>query len=238
MGNELSVAEITQITGMPQSRVSTHLAKLREAGVLRDRHEGASTYYASTSDHARAGTAPVESGRPKLATKPLLRADRARCQDILRAREKPGKLARVRGRTDGSPLLAGPDLGGDHAGLSALHSPGRRARRGLGRRHHGRLAGLALPSVTCLDRSEKVLQAARQRLSGFGNVAFALGDLHALPFPDGRFDHVLLLNVLTYTKDPALVLREAARVLRPGGDLTSAPWPITRTRTRPRPTGT
>ena len=45
-GNQLSVAEITQITEMPQSRVSTHLGKLREAGVLRDRHEGASTFYA------------------------------------------------------------------------------------------------------------------------------------------------------------------------------------------------
>jgi ArsR family transcriptional regulator len=75
-------------------------------------------------------------------------------------------------------------------------------------------------SVTCLDRSEKVLQAAQQRLSGLRNVAFAPGDLHALPFPDARFDHVLLLNVLTYTKDPALILREAARVLRPGSDLT------------------
>jgi len=74
--------------------------------------------------------------------------------------------------------------------------------------------------VTCLDRSEKVLQAARQRLTGLANVAFAPGDLHQLPFPDGRFDHVLLLNVLTYTKDPTQALREAARVLRPGGDLT------------------
>ena len=75
-------------------------------------------------------------------------------------------------------------------------------------------------SITCLDCSEKVLHAAQRRLSELGNVAFAPGDVHALPFPDARFDHVLLLNVLTYSKDPALVLREAARVLRPGGDLT------------------
>ena len=37
--------EMTRITDLPQSRVSTHLGKLREAGVLRDRREGASTYY-------------------------------------------------------------------------------------------------------------------------------------------------------------------------------------------------
>jgi ArsR family transcriptional regulator len=86
----------------------------------------------------------------------------------------------------------------------------------------GTMAALLGPrcrTITCLDSSAKVLQAARQRLAGQDNVAFAPGDLHSLPFPDGRFDHVLLLNVLTYTKDPALVLREAARVLKPGGDL-------------------
>ena len=45
-GNELTVAEITQITGMPQSHMSTHPGKLREAGVMRDRPAGTSTYYA------------------------------------------------------------------------------------------------------------------------------------------------------------------------------------------------
>ena len=44
---ELTVAEITQITQLPQSRVSTHLGKLRDAGVLRDRREGALSYYAT-----------------------------------------------------------------------------------------------------------------------------------------------------------------------------------------------
>src|SRR3954471_17071822 len=43
--DELTVAEITRVTDLPQSRVSTHLGKLREAGVLRDRRQGASTYY-------------------------------------------------------------------------------------------------------------------------------------------------------------------------------------------------
>jgi DNA-binding transcriptional ArsR family regulator len=42
---ELTVAEITQITQLPQSRVSTHLGKLRDAGVLRDRRDGSLAYY-------------------------------------------------------------------------------------------------------------------------------------------------------------------------------------------------
>ncbi|HMR10807.1 MAG TPA: metalloregulator ArsR/SmtB family transcription factor, partial [Polyangiaceae bacterium] len=44
--DELSVAELTSITELPQSRVSTHLGRLREAGMLRDRRVGASTFYA------------------------------------------------------------------------------------------------------------------------------------------------------------------------------------------------
>src|SRR5688500_15126925 len=43
--HELTVAELTAITDLAQSRVSTHLGRLREAGVLRDRRDGASTFY-------------------------------------------------------------------------------------------------------------------------------------------------------------------------------------------------
>ena len=43
--------------------------------------------------------------------------------------------------------------------------------------------------------------------------------MHALPFADPRFDQALLLNVVTYTTEPAQVVAEGARVLRPGGTL-------------------
>src|SRR5688572_16756031 len=53
---ELTVAELTQITNLAQSRISTHLAKLRDAGLLRDRRAGSSNYYAFNTNmppHAR-----------------------------------------------------------------------------------------------------------------------------------------------------------------------------------------
>jgi len=46
-----------------------------------------------------------------------------------------------------------------------------------------------------------------------------VGDLHELAFAEAQFDHVLLFNVLTYAHTPARVIAEAARVLRPRGDL-------------------
>jgi ArsR family transcriptional regulator len=63
------------------------------------------------------------------------------------------------------------------------------------------------------------MAAARQRLGRERNVRFTVGDLHDLAFSEAQFDQVLLCNVLTYATQPARVMAEAARVLRPGGDL-------------------
>ena len=219
-GNELSVAEITQITEMPQSRVSTHLGKLREAGVLRDRREGASTFYAINEVAMPELIRRLWNLVAETRDEPLLRADRARCQDVLRAREKPGSWPEsVAGQMD-RHYSPGRTWEATMLGFLPFIRLGDVLDAGSG---DGTIAAVLAPrcrSVTCLDRSEKVLQAAQRRLSGLANVAFAPGDLHALPFPEGSFDHVLLLNVLTYTKEPAVVVREAARVLRPGGELT------------------
>ena len=77
-------------------------------------------------------------------------------------------------------------------------------------------------SYTGLDQNDKVLTAARKRLSAFDQVRVLRSDMHALPFDDASFDSVLLLHVLTYAQDPDQVLRETKRVLRPGGRLAIA----------------
>jgi ubiquinone/menaquinone biosynthesis C-methylase UbiE/DNA-binding transcriptional ArsR family regulator len=218
-GNELSVAEITQITELPQSGVSTHLGKLRDAGVLRDRRQGVSTYYTMNE-----GTMPETVRRlwnlfGENQDAPLLSSDRARCQEILRARQKTGSWAEsVAGQMD-RHYSPGRTWEATMFGFMSYITLGDVLDAGSG---DGTVATLLAPrskSVTCLDLSPKVLQAAQGRLSDFGNIRFAHGDIHALPFPDSHFDHVLLLHVLTYAKDPTLALREAARVLRPRGDL-------------------
>ena len=217
---ELTVAELVSVTELGQSSVSTHLAKLKDAGVLRDRRAGTQSFYAlndaAMPDEAKRVWALVTDRLDDA----LLQADRERCDKVVRARAK---------KENGWPdALAGQ--------MERHYSPGRtwealaRGLLGLVRlgdvldagSGDGAVAQLLAPrskSVTCLDKSERMIDAARARLSRAKNVDFRLGDLHELPFPNRSFDQVLLLNVLTHAHTPARALGEAARVLRKGGDL-------------------
>jgi SAM-dependent methyltransferase len=219
-GEELTVAELQRITDLPQSRVSTHLGKLRAAGLLFDRRAGASTFYTLRTEALPEDVLAVwELLSRGSADDRILEADRERRDAVVDAR-----LAEA----------AWPD---EVAGRMEHHySPGRTweatARGLIGLLHLGDvldigsgdgviaslLAGRAR-SLTCLDHSERVLEAARNRLGPQHNVDLRLGDMHALPFADASFDQVLHFHALTYAHDPAAALAEAHRVLRPGGDL-------------------
>lgn len=215
---ELTVAELTSITELAQPRVSTHLGKLREAGLLRDRRVGGSTYYSANPQAMPADARAVWEAVARVED-PIIESDERRCQALVKAREKatrwPDALAGQMERY----YSPGRTWEATARGLCGLLRLGDVLDAGSG---DGTLAQLLAPrarSVTCLDRSERMIEAARERLAREKNVAFQVGDLHQLPFAADSFDQVLCLNVLTYAEDPGRVLAEAARVLRPGGDL-------------------
>jgi SAM-dependent methyltransferase len=82
------------------------------------------------------------------------------------------------------------------------------------------LAGLVAPGrVTALEVTEAALDIARAEIErrGLSTVDFAVGDVHALDFPDGTFDVVHAHQVLQHVGDPVAALREMRRVTRPGG---------------------
>ena len=218
--HELTVADLTTVTQCPQSRVSTHLGKLREAGVVRDRRNGASTFYAINDGSMPPAARTLWTLLEGQLDDAVVTADRARAEAIVRARERGASW---------------PDaVAGE---MERHYSPGRtweataRAFLGLVRvgdvldigAGDGTIAQLLAPrcrAITCLDQSARMAAAARARLASQHNVRVVEGDAHAVPAPDASFDHVLLLNVLAAVERPADVLAEAARVLRPGGGLT------------------
>jgi ArsR family transcriptional regulator len=218
---ELTVAELSGVLRLAQPRVSTHLAKLKEADLVRDRRAGVSAYYRCNAE--------LDT---KSAT--LLAALRANVNDALIAddlRRLPTVLAQ-RARAEGWA----DSVAGD---MERHYSPGRtwetlaRAMTGLVEAGtvldiasgDGVLAELLAPhaqAIVCVDASERVVAAARTRLKPFRNVEVRLGDMHALNLDERRFDLVLLMHALTYSEQPAKVISEAARVLKPGGRLLAS----------------
>ena len=73
--------------------------------------------------------------------------------------------------------------------------------------------------VVGVDESDQMLDAARKRLESADNVVLRRGRLEELPLADGELDAALLVLVLHHLTDPAAVLGEAARSIRPGGRL-------------------
>lgn len=214
---ELTVAELSAITRLAQPRVSTHLAKLKEAGLVRDRRAGVSAYYrfdeAVLDPAQRALWQSISSG----SDDPLLRQDAERVPGVLAMRAadqnwadsvagdmerhySPGRTWEALARS-ALPLLAPGDVLDVASG-------------------DGVLAELLAPHAkryVCIDASPRVVAAARERLRGLPNVDVREGDMHALPFADASFDLVVLMHALTYAARPAVAVAEAARVLRPGG---------------------
>lgn len=72
--------------------------------------------------------------------------------------------------------------------------------------------------VIGVDLSRRMLTVAAEKLAPYGDrAAFMHRRAEALPFPDNTFDLVTCLEALEFMMNPRGVLRELARVLRPGG---------------------
>lgn len=215
----LSVAELTKITGLAQSRISTHLGKLREAGLVSDNRIGTSTLYSSEvsddDDFVRRLWLTLRDG---LNDEQLAR-DRETAEELIRARDAGRSWAdSVAGRME-SQYSPGRTWEATTRGLMELVELGNVLDLASGDGVLAELLARHAKKVTCVDISPTVIDAARKRLQAYDNVDFHEGDMHDLPMADASFDQIFAMHALAYTKKPQTVIRQAARLLKPGGQL-------------------
>ncbi|HUR41454.1 MAG TPA: class I SAM-dependent methyltransferase, partial [Verrucomicrobiae bacterium] len=193
--------------------------RLQRAGLVQQRREGAAAFYAATAAGRDSATGGVWSLLREQLDDAQARVDRERAAEVVRARKRSQTWAEsVAGR------------------MERHYSPGRTweatARALIGLVELGDVLDLACGdgvlsellagqarSITAADISPTLINAARERLKGWPRVTLTEADMHSLPLEAERFDHVFLMHALAYTRRPAEVLREAARVLRPRGRL-------------------
>jgi ubiquinone/menaquinone biosynthesis C-methylase UbiE/DNA-binding transcriptional ArsR family regulator len=221
---ELTVSDLTQILRQSQPRISRHLKLMVEAGLIERFREGAWAFFrlserGSAAELARALIARLD------ASDPTARRDRDRlgavraaraaaAQDYFRAHaaqwDRIRKLhvadaaveAAIRDALAERPFRSLLDLGTGTGRMLEMFGPD--IERGLG-----------------LDLSLDMLLLARDRLerASLRNCSVRQGDIYDLPLADDSFDVVILHQVLHFLDDGARAIREAARVLRPGGRL-------------------
>lgn len=208
---ELSVGDLVRVTGLSQSRVSTHLARLREAGFVRDRRAGQHAFYALSLDSLPAAVKAVLEG----TADPTLEGDLRRLAE-LDAEQRGALPASFAGEMDlhYSPGRTWQSLS---AGLAGLLRLGDVLDVGSGDGAAAAYVARHCQSLICIDTSARMVEAAQQRFAKLPHVRVQHADVHALPFPAGSFDSILLFHTLTYAEHPQRALEECARVLRPGG---------------------
>lgn len=224
---ELTVSELMAILGQSQPRVSRHLKLLVEAGLAQRHREGAWVFFriaqaGPVADFARdliARLSPPDANlaadRARLAEARQARAAQAARYfaaqagnwDELRAMHVPEERveAAIRKSVGQGPVQALLDLGTGTGRMLELLGP---------------LAGRAVG----IDQSPQMLSVARVRIerAGLRHVQLRQGDLYAVPAAGDSYDLVVMHQVLHYLDDPLRAIREAARVLRPGGRLLIA----------------
>ena len=220
---ELSVAELQEILGMGQSTLSTHLAQLKQAGILEDRRTGKNILYRIKARGS--GEAPffaqlmtvlrraAEQVPDAAGDRDALRLVRRKRRDRVRAYfdELAGKF--------GKQYVPGRSWKGLAEALLMLLPPLVIADLGAGEGTVSQLLARRAKEVIAVDDSEKMVEFGAQlaRKHGVRNLQYRKGDLEALPIEDRAVDAALFSQSLHHAQHPERAVAEAFRILKPGG---------------------
>ena len=211
---ELSVAELQEILSMGQSRISTHLAQLKGAGLVEDRKQGKNSLYRIRDRqlldllHSAAGEIPEAK-------------DDARALQLVLEKRRD----KVRGYFDelagkfGRNYVPGRSWKGLAETLLQLMPPMVIADLGAGEGTFSQLLAQRAERVIAVDNSAKMVEfgARLARENGIANLEYRLGDLESPPIDDATIDLAFFSQSLHHALHPERAVAAAAGLLKPGG---------------------
>jgi ArsR family transcriptional regulator len=217
--NELSVAELQEVLGVGQSRISNHLSLLKGVGLVRDRREGQKAYYrrAEAAGSVREAWVLAEGAAAELATK--VRDGEALRLVLAQRQEKSRRyFDAVAGRL-GKKYCPGRSWEAVGRLLLALTPRETFADLGAGEGLISQLLAARAKKVIAVDNSPRMVEVGidlAQR-SGLKNLEYRLGDLENPPIKAGSVDVAILSQALHHAVHPPKALEAAMKILRPGG---------------------
>lgn len=216
---ELSVADLQEILGMGQSRISMQLSQLKQGGLVEVRRSGQKSLYRMViPSGAEAILAEVlEKGGAEIAES---RHDDAGLQLVLNRRKDHLRsyFDELAGRF-GRSYVPGRSWKALSEMLLRLLPPLVIADLGAGEGTLALLLAQCAERVIAVDSSEKMVEYGKGLIErhGIPNLEYRLGDMEELPIDAAEIDLALLHQALHHALHPQRALEEAWRVLRPGG---------------------
>lgn len=220
---ELSVAELQDILAKGQSQISTHLAQLKQAGLLKDRRTGKNIFYRLK---------PAKPGEDEVR-KQLLALLRKASAEIPEAEEDRAGLELALSRRQdhmrsyfdalagkfGREYLPGRSWKGLAEVLLRLMPPMVVADLGAGEGTFSQLLAQSAERVIAVDNSEKMVEFGSKlaRDNHVANLEFRLGDMEAVPLDDEQVNLAFFSQSLHHAQHPERAVAEAWRILKPGG---------------------
>ncbi len=220
-GEELSVAELQEITKLAQSRISTHLGLLSETRLLASRRDGKRTFYRLGPRDAM-GREFTQLAIRAARELPEHAGDQVNLRRVLGLRQQQAQVYfnQVAGRFDRS---YGPGRSWQAFGhlLLRMLPPLVVADLGSGEGLIAELIARRCQHVIAVDNSEKMVEfgARKAKKNGLKNLEFRLGDLEQPPIDPESVDLAILSQALHHAEDPAKAIAAAHRILKPGGQL-------------------
>lgn len=213
----LSVAELQEVLGMGQSRISTQLSLLKTEGLVSDERSGKNNIYTCTADADL-----MEVARLAAAEVPEVNADEAALQHLLRKRRDSSRayFDELAGRF-GKDYVPGRSWKALAEALIKVLNYQVVADLGAGEGTLAQLLAQRAEKVIAVDLSPKMVEFGQNLAiqNGLTNLEYRIGDIENPPIDDASLDLAILSQALHHAEHPHRALDAAFRILKPGGRL-------------------